>query len=155
LPPLCLRHTNKKGPMSLRHRAFRAFRPPERPSVTSAEYGRGYSRRAWYLVALNILCLCVLGSNSAVKTSWKSRFLQNPEDRQNVPASVGVAGAHLLDAGRGQKFTRIFRGLTLALDSSRGAAFIPAASRNAEPCGLGSGGPTAIASKSSAVFPAG
>jgi hypothetical protein len=54
---------------------FRAFRPPERPSVTSAEDGRGYSRRAvfvgktLYLAARSIPSLCVLGSNSVVKTT--------------------------------------------------------------------------------------
>ena len=59
-----------------------------RPSVTSAEEGRGYSRRAWYLAARNILSLCVLGSNSVVKTTWKSRFLQNPKDRHEPHAGT-------------------------------------------------------------------
>jgi hypothetical protein len=79
-----------------------------RPSVTSAEDGRGYSRRALYLVGRNILPLCVLGLNSIVRTSLKSSFLAKSE------GSSRTAHGHLpraythLDAGPRQKFTGIF-----------------------------------------------
>ena len=76
------------------------FQTVLRPRVTSAGDGRGYSRRAVsiavrtrYLVARNIPSLCVLGSNSVVKTTWKSRFLQDPKDRHELPGAL-AAGLH-------------------------------------------------------------
>ena len=65
--------SNKKGPVSRDTRPLVALKPIYRPSVTSAMDARGYSLRA-YLAARNNPHLCILESNSAVKTSLKSQL---------------------------------------------------------------------------------
>ena len=82
-------------------------------------------------MAQNILSLCVLGSNSAVRTTLKSRFLQNPKDRHELPGSTCPRAYTHLDAGPVQKFTQIFAcGASKGLDAD-GRAFIPTFKRTA------------------------
>jgi len=81
-----------------------------RPGVTSAMDAAGYFVGAHYLAPRNNPPICVLGSNSVAKTTWKSRFLQNQKGRHEPPASDWPRAYTHLDAGPTQKFTEIFFG---------------------------------------------
>ena len=101
LPPPWLTSVHEKRPDVLATPSLRGCQTELRPSVTSAADRRGYSRRAVFLVETRFLAArsipyrCVLGSNSAVRKSLKSRFLKNPQNRHEMPASVRIAGVRL------------------------------------------------------------